>query len=106
MTNTHLKHSKPYTFSLQKVKKPPDGFCTNIVFASETILIVGGLFLHKISRPLKANIKWIRVPRTEFKRQKYIDRRGNKNSSKSRWNARKKPPKGHTKNIPLLKCTI
>ena len=30
----HIKHSKPYTFILQKVNKPPDGFCTHLFFAS------------------------------------------------------------------------
>ena len=37
--NTHLKHYKPYMFILQKVNKPPYGFCTNLFFASAIILI-------------------------------------------------------------------
>ena len=42
--NTHLKHYKIYTFILQKVKKPPDVFCTHLFFASERILIFVGIF--------------------------------------------------------------
>ena len=43
--HTHLKHDKPYMFILQKVKNPPDGFFTNLFFASAIILIFCGLFL-------------------------------------------------------------
>ena len=39
-----LKHSKLYTFIWQKSKKHPDGFCTHLFFASEIILLFGGLF--------------------------------------------------------------
>ena len=64
--HTDLKHSNPYTFILQKFKNPPDIFFTHIFFASETMLIFGGLFLHSISRILKVNLKWLRAPITEF----------------------------------------
>ena len=46
--HTYLKHSKPYIFILQKVKKPPDGFLTHLLFSSANILTFGGLFLHKL----------------------------------------------------------
>ena len=48
----------------------------------------------------------IRVTTTDFERQKFRTRRDNKNSGKISWKARKKPPKGHTKNIPFFFCTI
>ena len=104
--HTYLKNSKPYIFILQKVKKPPDGFLTHIFFASAIILIFGGLFLHSLSRKLKVNLNWLRVPTTEFSKQKCITRRDNPKSIKIIWKARKKPPKGHTKNKPFVLCTI
>ena len=55
---------------------------------------------------LKFNIKWIRVPTTDFTRQKCGTRRENPNSSELSWKARKNPPKGHTKNTPFFFCTI
>ena len=42
--HTHLKHSKPYIFILQKVKNTPDGFCAHLLFALVIIIIFGGLF--------------------------------------------------------------
>ena len=53
-------------FILQKVKKPPNGFCTYLLFASAIILIFGGLFLHRISRIIKVKMNWIRVTTAEF----------------------------------------
>ena len=50
-----------HTYST-KVKNPPDGIFTHILFSSEIILIFSGLFLHRLYRLLKVNIKWIRVP--------------------------------------------
>ena len=44
-----------------KVKNPTDGFCTNIFFTSEIVLIFGGLFLHRLSRLIKVNINWLRA---------------------------------------------
>ena len=100
--HTHLKHSEPCMFILKKLKKPPDGLFTNIFFASAIILIFGGLFLHRLSRLLKFNLNWIRVPKTDFERQKCRTRRDNPNSSNPIWKARKKPHKGHTKNRPFF----
>ena len=37
--HTHLKHSKPYMFILQKLKKPTDGSVTHLFFASAIILV-------------------------------------------------------------------
>ena len=64
------KYSDPCTFILQKVKKPPDGFWAHILFASKTVQISCGLFLHRIYRILKVKIKFLRVPSTDFARQK------------------------------------
>ena len=89
---THLKHYSLYTYILHKLKKPPYGFCTHILFDSAIILIFGGIFLHRLSRILKFNIKWLRVPTTEFSRQKCITRRYHPNSSKPIWKARKSLP--------------
>ena len=89
-------------FILQKLKKPPDRFFTHLFFASAIILIFGGLFLHRLSRLLKFNLNWIRVPKTDFARQKFRNRRDNQNSSNPIWKVRKKPPKGHTKNRPFF----
>ena len=100
------KHSKMYTFILQLFKKPPDGFCTHPLFASSITLIFGGLFLHRISRILKAKLDWLKMPTIEFSRQKCVTKRENPNSSKLSWMEIKKPPKGHTKNIPFVFCTI
>ena len=100
--HTQLKYSKPYTFILQKVKNLPDGLCTHLFFASSIILIFGDIFLHRLSRIIKVKIKWIRLPTTDFVRQKFITRRDNPNSSKPSLRARKKPPKGHTKNRLFL----
>ena len=100
--NTHLKHSNPYTFILKKVKKPPYGFHTHLFFASEIILIFGGIFLHRISRLLKLKFKRIRVPQTEFSRQIWKTRRENPNLSNPSWKARKKTLKFHKKIHPLF----
>ena len=75
--HTHIKNSKPYTFILQKVKNPPDGFCTHILFVPSIILIFGGLFLHSIFRIIKVKLTWIRATKTDFERQKIITRRYN-----------------------------
>ena len=83
------------------MKKPTDGFCTHIFFASEIIIIFGGLFLHRLSRILKV---W--VAKTDFERQKWITKRWNPNSIKLSWKAKKRPPKVHTKNRPFVLCTI
>ena len=64
--DTHLKHSKPYIFILQTVKKPPYGFCTRLFFASSTILRFCGLFLHRIYRLLKVKLGCLRVSTTDF----------------------------------------
>ena len=89
-----------------KVKNPPDVFCTHIFFASKTILIFGGLFLNRLSGILRFDINWLRVPTTDFGGKKCRTRRDNPNSSKISWKSRKKPPKGHTKNGPIVFCTI
>ena len=43
-------------FILQKLKKPPDEFFTNLFFASAIILIFGGLSLYRLSMLLKYNL--------------------------------------------------
>ena len=48
------------------MNKPQEVFFTRILYASEIILIFGGLFLHRLSRILKVNIYWIRVPTNEI----------------------------------------
>ena len=72
---THLKYSKSSTVILQKVKKKPDGFCTYPFFASEIILIFGGIFLYRLYRLPKVKIKRLRVPKTDFARNKCITRK-------------------------------
>ena len=62
--------------------------------------------LHRISRLLKVNINWLMSPTTDFSRQKFRIRMENPNSIKINWKARKKPSKGHTKNIPFVFCEI
>ena len=104
--NTQLKHSKPCKIILQKVKKPPDGFYTCIFFASAIILIFGGLFLHRLSRLLKVNLKWIRVKTTDSAGIFFGTRIKNPNSSKPSWKKINKPPKCHTKSIPFVLCKI
>ena len=47
---------------------------THIFFDSEIILIFGGLFLHRLSRILKVNLKWIRVTMTDSEIQRYTTR--------------------------------
>ena len=98
---THLKNSNSYTFILQKLKKPPDGLFANIFFASEIILNFSGIFLHRLSRILKFKINWLRVPTTNFSKQKCRTRRENPKSIKPSCKARKKTPKFHTKIYPL-----
>ena len=66
--DTHLKHSKPYIFILQKVKKPTYGFCTRLFFVSTIIIICGGIFLHRLSILLKFKPKLIIFPTTYFAR--------------------------------------
>ena len=46
----------------------------------------------------------MRVTTTDFARQKCRTRRDNPKPDKPSWKARNKPPKGHTKNIPLVYC--
>ena len=41
----------------------------------QIILIFGGIFLHRLSRILKVKLNWIKVPTTEFSKQKCINRR-------------------------------
>ena len=84
------------------LKKPTDLFFTHLFFASAIILIFGGLFLHSLSRILKVKPNLLRVPETEFAREKIRTRRDNPNSSKISWKAIKNPPKGHTKNRPFV----
>ena len=105
-SHTHLKYSKLYTLILQKVKKPPDEFFTNILFASEIILIFGGLFLHRLSRILKFKLKCLRMPKNDFSGQKFRTRRENPNSSKPSWRSRNQPLQGHTNNRPFVFCKI
>ena len=90
----------------EKVKKPTYEFCTHLFFASEMILIFGGLFLYRLSRILKLKLNWIRVTTNELARERLRTRRENTNSSNISWKARKKPPKGHTKNRPFVFCTV
>ena len=98
----HLKHSKPYTFIKKRLKKPPNGLCNLLLFASAKILIFGGLFIHRISRILKFKLNWLRVPTTDFARQKLTTMMENPCSSNVIWKARKNPSKGHPKNRPLF----
>ena len=100
------KNSKPYTFILQKVIKPPNLSCTRLLFESEIILIFSGIFLHRLSRILKINIKWMRVKKDYFSRQKCIIRRDNTKSDKPSWKARNNPHKFHTKNRIFVYCII
>ena len=51
---------------------------------------------------LKFNPKWIRVPTTDFERQKCRTRRENLNPIKTSWKPGKKTPKGHIKNRPFV----
>ena len=64
--NTHLKHSKPCIFILQKLKNPPYGFCNHLFFFSAIILIFGGLFLHRIYRLITVKLNWLRVTTTDL----------------------------------------
>ena len=88
------------------MKKPTDGFCTNILFALGTILIFGGSFLKSLSKILKVNLNWLRVPTTYFSRKKIRTRRDNPNLNNFSWKSRKKPPKGHIKNRAFCFCKI
>ena len=107
----YLKAHTPKTFqSLHiyfiKVKNPPDGFCSRLLFASVVIIIFGGIFVHRLYRILKVQLKLIKVPTTDFERQKFSTRRENQNSSKPIQKARNKPPKGYTKNRLFVFSTI
>ena len=73
------------------MNKLSDGFFTHIFFASETILLFGGLSLYRIYRLLKVNLNSLRGPTTEFAGKKI--RRENPNSRNINWKTRKKPPK-------------
>ena len=53
-----------------KVKNPPDEFCTHLFFDSAIILIFGGILLYKLYIVLKYNLKWFSVPKIDFARQK------------------------------------
>ena len=64
--NTHLNNSKPNMFILQKVKNTVDGFCTHLFFDSAIILTFGDLSFDKISRIIKVNLNWLRVPTADF----------------------------------------
>ena len=64
--HTHMKHYKPYTVILKTAKNPSYGFCAHILYASTIILIFSGLFLHRISRLLVVNLKWLRIPIVYF----------------------------------------
>ena len=64
------KTSQAIHVYFQKVKKPPDGFCNHLFFASVIILIFDGLFLHRISRLSKVKKNCIRITTTEFSREK------------------------------------
>ena len=66
----------------KKVKKPPDGFCTHFFFASSIILIFGGIFLDRLSRILRFNIKWLRVSTANLDRKNCRTRRENPKSIK------------------------
>ena len=66
-----------------KSNKTPYGICINLFFASEIILIFGGLFLHRLSRLLKVNLNSIMVPTTDFARQKCRTRRDNNPNSRN-----------------------
>ena len=105
MSHTPKKFQSIHIY-FTKVKKPPDGLCIHLLFASAIILIFSGIILHSLSRILKVNIKLLRVPTTEFSRQKCITRRDNPNSSKRSWKAKNNPPKGHIKNRPFVFCKI
>ena len=74
------------------MKKPPDGFCTHIFFASAIILILSGIFLHRLSRIIKVELKLIRVPTTEFSRQKFRNRRHKPKSITPSWKSIKRLP--------------
>ena len=52
------------------MKKPSNGFFTHLFFASEIIIIFGGLLLHIPLRILKVKLNCIRVPTTDFARKK------------------------------------
>ena len=104
--HTHLKHSKPCTCILQKVKNPPDGFSTSLLFASATIPIFVGLFLHILSMLLNVKLKCLRVPIADFERRNCRTRRDNPKSNKTIWQAINKTPKGRTKNRPFVYCII
>ena len=56
----------PPKFILHKYKETSDIFCTYLFFASSSIQIFCGVFLHSLSRLLKFKIKWLRMPTTEF----------------------------------------
>ena len=88
------------------MKKPPYGFCTHLLFASATMLIFGGIFLHRIYSLIKVNIKWTSMKTADFARQKCITRRKNPNSRKSSWKTRQNTPKGQTKIRPFVFCRI
>ena len=64
--HTHQKNSNPYTFILQKLRNYPDVFYTHLLFASAIIQILSGVFLHRLSRIIKFNIKWVRLTTTYF----------------------------------------
>ena len=85
---------------------PPQGFFIRLLFSSTITLIFIGWFLHSLFRLINVKIDWLRVPTTDFSRQKIRTRSENPNLSKPSCKARKKPPKGHTKNRPFVLCII
>ena len=85
-----------------KIEETSRWIFTHIFFASANILIFGGLFYIGSSGYSSSIFNWIWVLTTDFAKQKYRTRRDNPNSSNPSWKARKKPPKGHTRNIPFF----
>ena len=100
--HTHIKHSKPYIFIIQKVNKPPDVFYNHLLFESEIIITFSGIFSNSLSMILKVNPKWIRVSTADFEIQRCRTRRENPKSIKTIRKTRNKPPKCHTKKRPFV----
>ena len=88
------------------MNNPPYEFFTHLFFASEIILIFGGLFLHRIHILIRVIIDCISVPTNDFVKQKWITRGENPNSIQISWKARKRPTKVSTKNRPFVFCTF
>ena len=67
------------------MKDPPDGLFTHLFFASEIILIFGGLFIYILSEIIKVKIIWLRVTTNDLAKQKIWSRSENLNSSNLSW---------------------